>query len=158
MLRAAAEGLLNQGADLWAAGKLDWDYTDFGKRLLAKAKQASPDDVTLSVLNTELPKAGAAPGRPLRIGGNVIQARLVRQVAPVYPKSAKEARVQGTVRFAALIGTDGSISRLQLLSGPALLVDAALEAVKQWQYQPVLLNGKPAQVITTVDVNFQLRQ
>lgn len=156
LLRAAAEGLLNQGANLWAAGKLDWDYTDFGKRLLAKAKQAFPDDVALAALSTELPKPGEAPKRTLRIGGAVQQAHLVRQVAPVYPKSAKAARVQGTVKFAVLIEIDGSISRLQVLSGPPLLINAALEAVKQWQYKPTLLNGKPAQIITTIDINFQL--
>ena len=156
MIRAAAEALLNQGAALWAASKLDWDYTDFGKRLLARAKQAFPYDVALAALSTELPKRGEAPRSTLRIGGAVQQSHLIRQVAPVYPKSAKAARIQGTVKFAVLIGTDGSIAHLQVLSGPALLIDAALEAVKQWQYQPVLLNGKPAQVITTVDVNFQL--
>jgi TonB family protein len=157
LIRAAAEVLLNQGADLWTAGKLDWDYTDFGKRLLAKAKQAVPDDVALAALSTELPKRGEALRRTLRIGGAVQQAHLVRQVAPAYPKGAKAARIQGTVKFGALIGIDGSISRLQVLSGPPLLINAALEAVKQWQYKPILLSGKPAQVITTIEVNFHLQ-
>jgi protein TonB len=92
----------------------------------------------------------------IRVGGNVQAAKLVRQPKPVYPPLAKQARIQGTVRFQAIIGKDGTIQNLQLVSGHPLLVPSATEAVKQWVYQPTLLNGEPVEVVTQIDVNFTL--
>jgi protein TonB len=66
------------------------------------------------------------------------------------------ARIQGTVRLEAIIGTDGTIQQLKVLSGHPLLVKAAVEAVSRWRYQPTLLNGEPVEVVTDVDVNFTL--
>ena len=94
----------------------------------------------------------------IRVGGNVQQAKLIRKPMPVYPPLAKQARIQGTVRFTAIIGTDGTIRNLQLLTGHPLLVPSAQEAVKHWVYQPTLLNGEPVEVITQIDVNFTLSQ
>ncbi|MGE5489112.1 MAG: energy transducer TonB [bacterium] len=94
----------------------------------------------------------------IRIGGNVQQAKLVRQVKPAYPPLAKQARIQGVVRFTAIIARDGTISNLQLVSGHPLLVPAAQAAVSQWVYQPTLLNGEPVEVITQIDVDFKLSQ
>ncbi len=94
----------------------------------------------------------------MRVGGNVQQANLIRQPKPLYPPLAKAARVQGTVKFQATISKEGTIQNLQLLSGPPLLVQAAMQAVKQWVYKPTLLNGEPVEVITTIDVNFTLSQ
>jgi protein TonB len=88
----------------------------------------------------------------------VQQANLIKQPKPVYPPLAKAARVQGTVKFQATISKDGTIQNLQLLGGPPLLVQAAMQAVEQWQYKPTLLNGEPVEVITTIDVNFTLSQ
>ncbi len=98
----------------------------------------------------------ATPQR-IRVGGNVQAARIVNQPKPVYPPLAKQARIQGTVRFTAIIGADGTIRNLQLISGHPLLVPSAQEAVKQWRYQPTLLNGEPVEVITQIDVNFTLQ-
>jgi len=92
----------------------------------------------------------------IRVGGNVQQAKLIRQPKPTYPALARQARIQGTVRFTAVIGTDGTIRNLQLVMGHPLLVSSAQEAVKQWVYQPTLLNGEPVEVITQIDVNFTL--
>jgi protein TonB len=92
------------------------------------------------------------------VGGNVQQAKLVRQPRPVYPPLAKQARIQGVVRLNAIIGRDGAIQNLQVASGHPLLVPSALDAVKQWVYQPTLLNGEPVEVITQIDVNFTLTQ
>ena len=100
----------------------------------------------------------AAPAGPQRIGGNVQAANLIRQVKPQYPPLAKAARVQGTVKFEAIIAKDGTIQNLKMISGPPLLVQAAMQAVQQWQYKPTLLNGEPVEVITTIDVNFTLSQ
>lgn len=92
----------------------------------------------------------------IRVGGNVQSAKLIRQPKPAYPPLAKQARISGTVRFQAIIGKDGTIQNLQLISGHPLLVPSATEAVKQWVYQPTLLNGEPVEVVTQIDVNFTL--
>jgi len=99
----------------------------------------------------------ATPSR-IRVGGNVQGAKLVKKPTPVYPPLAKQARIQGTVKFQAVIGKDGTIQNLQLVSGHPLLVAAAQDAVKQWVYQPTLLNGDPVEVATEIDVNFTLSQ
>jgi len=94
----------------------------------------------------------------IRVGGQVQQANLIRQPKPIYPPLAKQARIQGVVRFEAIIGKDGTIQNLRLVSGHPLLVPAAQEAVKQWLYKPTLLNGEPVEVATVIDVNFTLSQ
>jgi len=104
----------------------------------------------------EEPKA-AAPTR-IKIGGAVQQAKLVRQPHPVYPPLAKQARISGVVKLSAVISKDGTIQKLEVISGHPLLVPAALEAVKQWVYQPTLLNTEPVEVVTQIDVNFTLSQ
>jgi periplasmic protein TonB len=107
---------------------------------------------------------GAAPPPPkvtpsrIRQGGNVTAAKLVNQVKPNYPPLARQTRISGTVRLHAIIGKDGSVQSLQLESGHPLLVQAALDAVRQWRYQPTLLNGEPVEVDTTIDVVFSLNQ
>jgi protein TonB len=106
------------------------------------------------------PKAVEKPATPQRIkvGGNVQSAKLVRQPRPVYPPLAKQARIQGVVKLSAIISKDGTIQHLEVISGHPLLVPSALEAVKQWVYQPTLLNGEPVEVSTQIDVNFTLSQ
>jgi periplasmic protein TonB len=96
--------------------------------------------------------------KSIRVGGNVQAAKLIRQPKPQYPPLAKQARIQGTVRFNAVIGRDGQIANLTLASGHPLLVPAATEAVRQWVYQPTTLNGEPVEVVTQIDVNFTLSQ
>ena len=94
----------------------------------------------------------------LRIGGNVQQTKLLKQPHPVYPPEAKQARIQGQVQLRAVIATDGTIKSLEVISGEPVLVQAAMEAVRQWVYEPTLLNGNPVEVITQIDVNFTLSQ
>ncbi len=106
---------------------------------------------------------GVAPpkpklGGPLKVGGNVQAARIVNRVQPVYPPLARQTRISGTVRLHAIIGKDGTIQSLEVLSGHPLLQQAALDAVRQWRYQPTLLNGDPVDVDTTIDVIFSLNQ
>ena len=86
------------------------------------------------------------------------QAKLVRQPRPTYPPLAKQARIQGVVRLSAVIAKDGTIQELSVISGHPLLAPAALEAVRQWVYQPTTLNGEPVEVSTQIDVNFTLSQ
>jgi protein TonB len=104
----------------------------------------------------EAPKA--VTPKQIRVGGNVQAAKLINQPKPTYPPLARQARIQGVVRFNAVIGRDGSIQNLTLVSGHPLLVPAATEAVRQWRYQPTLLNGEPVEVVTVIDVNFTLSQ
>lgn len=105
---------------------------------------------------SERPDKAETPRR-IRVGGTAQAANLMTKVAPPYPPLAKEARIQGTVRFNVAIGSDGVVQNVELVSGHPLLVPAAAEAVKQWIYRPTLLNGEPVEVITQVDVNFTLR-
>lgn len=102
----------------------------------------------------EAPKP-VTPAR-IRMGGNVESARLVHEVQPKYPLIAEEARIHGEVKLKAIIGRDGTVQNLSLISGQPLLVPAAMNAVKQWVYKPTYLNGVPVEVLTEVDVNFYL--
>lgn len=95
---------------------------------------------------------------PLKVGGNVQAARIVNRVQPIYPPLARQTRISGTVRLHAIIGKDGTIQQLEVQSGHPLLQQAALDAVRQWRYQPTLLNGEPVEVDTTIDVIFSLNQ
>jgi len=97
----------------------------------------------------------AIPAR-VRVSSAVQQANLITKVDPVYPPLAIQARISGEVRFTAIIGKDGNVLNVQLVSGHPLLVAPATEAVKQYVYRPTLLNGNPVEVITQVDVNFSL--
>jgi protein TonB len=92
----------------------------------------------------------------IRISSGVTQGLVIHKVEPPYPPIAKTARVQGVVILQAVIGKDGSIQNLHVVSGNPLLTQAALEAVKQWRYRPYILNGDPVEVETTVEVRFTL--
>jgi protein TonB len=105
-----------------------------------------------------VPKSDASAERPIKPGGDLQAGKLVRKVTPSYPQMAAVARVEGVVRFAAVIGKDGTIRNLRVLNGPQLLVQAATDAVKQWVYQPTLLNGEPVEVQTQIQVAFNLNK
>jgi protein TonB len=86
----------------------------------------------------------------------VTAANISKMVRPTYPPLAKQARIQGTVRFNAIIAKDGTIQNLQVVSGHPLLIPSATEAVRQWVYKPTQLNGEAVEVQTQIDVNFTL--
>jgi protein TonB len=92
----------------------------------------------------------------IKLGGQVVAAKLVAQPQPLYPALARQARIQGNVVLHAIIDKDGRVGELQVVSGHPLLVQAALEAVKNWRYQPTQLNGEPVEVDTTITVSFVL--
>jgi periplasmic protein TonB len=92
----------------------------------------------------------------LKVGGNVQGAMILKKTQPIYPPLAKSARVSGVVHLAAVIAKDGTIQELHAVGGPALLVQAAMDAVRTWVYRPTMLNGEPVVVETTIDVNFTL--
>jgi protein TonB len=97
----------------------------------------------------------AAPTR-IRISQGVTKGLLIHREEPAYPPLARSARVQGDVVLSAVIGTNGEIQNLQLVSGHPMLVPAALAAVRLWRYKPYLLNGAPVEVETTITVIFTL--
>jgi protein TonB len=111
---------------------------------------AAPDDLASPGAR---PEAEAAP---VRVGGSIPEPRKTRHVNPVYPETARNARVQGVVILECTISPRGRIVSIKTLRGVPLLSEAAIEAVKQWEYAPTRLNGVPVPVIMTVTVNFKL--
>jgi protein TonB len=98
------------------------------------------------------------PSKPLAVTSDIQSAKLIRKVVPVYPRMAIAARISGTVRLMGRVGIDGTVQQIQVVSGPPLLVQAALDAVRQWLYRPTLLNNKAVEVIAPIDVIFTLSQ
>jgi periplasmic protein TonB len=98
------------------------------------------------------------PTAPQRVkqGGNVTAASILQQTRPLYPALARQARIQGNVVLHAIIDKDGKVAQLEVISGHPLLVQSALDAVKQWRYKPTLLNGDPVEVDTTITVTFTM--
>jgi len=107
---------------------------------------------------TAPPDTRSGPPRRVRVGGNVQATKLVHQVNPVYPERARAQGIQGSVLLEAIILKDGALGAMRVLNKLADpdLVDAAIEAVRNWRYEPTLLNGQPIEVVTTITVNFRL--
>jgi TonB family protein len=96
------------------------------------------------------------PEKSVRMGGNVVAAKLVHRVQPEYPAIARQELLQGTVRMHAIIAKDGTIRLLRVQTGYCSLSQAAMKAVRQWRYTPTILEGKPVEVDTTIDVIFSI--
>lgn len=96
--------------------------------------------------------------RALRVSGPVQQAQLTSRVEPRYPVIAIQTRTEGSVVLHAIISRDGRITALEVVSGPPLLVQAALDAVRQWRYRPTYLGGEPIEVDTSITVIFRLNR
>jgi len=118
-----------------------------------------PEPVGKSTCGPALPLGnteGAAP-RQVRVDGNAERLKLTREVPAIYPDAAKAAGIQGTVSFEMTISTDGEPRDIRLLSSPdACLTESALEAVRQWRYEPTLLNGARVEIVTDVNVSYTL--
>lgn len=97
------------------------------------------------------------PPRPLMVGGKIPTPTKIHNVPPVYPQIAVSARVQGTVVIEATIGPDGKVKDARVVRSVPLLDQAALDAVRQWEYEPTRLNGVAVPVIMTVTVRFSLQ-
>jgi protein TonB len=108
------------------------------------------------IIDAPPPPPPPPPQERIRVGGQVQSAKIMNQARPVYPALARQARIQGKVLLEAVINKEGVIEELTVVSGHPLLIQAALDAVKQWRYQPTMLNGVPVEVITTIEVNFTL--
>ena len=119
----------------------------FGAAALPQVKVSPP-----AVESTVAPP----PQAPVRVGGDVQAARIIRKVVPKYPPLAVQMRISGTVQLMGVIAKDGTVRELRVVSGHPLLVPAALEAVRQWVYRPTTLNDEPVVVVAPIDVIFTL--
>ncbi len=106
------------------------------------------------------PRVGLAPARPapkvLQISTGVSTGLLLAPIAPVYPRIAVAAHIEGTVKVEAIISKSGHIESARAVSGPEMLRQAALDAIRNARYRPFLLNGSPTEIETTITVNFKL--
>jgi len=143
-VRLAAPKVMRRAADS------EYGSADPG---LAMNGTTPADSNSLSLLSSK----SKTPAAPLPVGGDVKVANLISSVPPVYPQMARTQRVSGDVTVDALIDTNGHVTTTRVISGPALLHDAAMSAVKQWKYQPATLNGIPTPTHLTVTVQFKLQ-
>jgi protein TonB len=100
------------------------------------------------------PPKAVAPAEPVRVGGMVKEPRPIKMLPPVYPPLASKARISGVVLLEATLTAQGTVEEIKVISGHPLLVEAAINCVKQWQYEPTYLNGIPVPVILTAKVRF----
>lgn len=114
------------------------------------------NSVITEIARATPPAVRTIPPQKLRVSSGVAAGMLVHQVKPQYPELAMKARIQGTVVLQAVIGKDGTVQDLRLVSGHPMLAPAAIEAVRQWRYRPYLLNNEPVEVDTQINVNFTL--
>jgi TonB family protein len=107
---------------------------------------------------TEVSPSGSNSRRPARVrmGGQVAASKIIHRVPPHYPELAKARQLSGTVRMHVIVGISGAVQEVEVLSGDPLLASAAVEAVRQWTYKVMTLNGEPVEVDTTVDLIFSL--
>lgn len=122
----------------------------------AVTRQVAPPAPPRPVAAPAVEKPAGPPPR-IKVGGLVQQGMLVNQVIPTYPALARAARISGVVQLVGVVGTDGRIKHLQLVSGHPLLVEAALAAVRRWVYRPTYLNGDPVEVVAPITVSFVMQ-
>jgi TonB family protein len=128
-----------------------------------QTQSSAPAKQTPSEERTDSPPQAATSGSGDENGGVVHVTKdkltgggLIRKVAPVYPEKARKKGIAGNVKLLVTIATDGQIHDVQPVSGPKELISAAIDAVKQWRYNPFLMDGKPVEVRTDINVNFAL--
>lgn len=155
--RAALDAELKTQQDKWIKS---YDRT---RELALAAKTAADKAAADAVVGKERADAAAAIAAaarvrartpPLRVGGQIKAPTKIKDVQPVYPAIAQSARVGGVVTIEATIGPEGKVMDAMVVRSVPLLDDAALDAVRQWEYTPTLLNGVPVPVLVTVNVNF----
>ncbi len=113
------------------------------------------DGPLMGVIGSVRSSASGASASRVRVSQGVSQALLVKRVEPVYPEAARQSHLEGTVVLDTKIDVDGNVEDVTVISGPPLLVPAAVDAVKQWKYKPYTLDGKPAKIETPTVLTFQ---
>ena len=103
-----------------------------------------------------VPVAPANVKKPMRVGGHIRAPKGIYQPAPMYPVIARQARISGVVVVDAILDEQGNVMEMKVISGPPLLYQAAMDALKQWKYEPTYLNDTPISVQMIVNVTFQL--
>lgn len=170
VLAAAATALSNLAKDVDA---VNGTMLDLAGELSARARQLAPDDPDIQgpmplikyfaaaqegpvTQPHTLPATLERPQTPsrIRVSENVQAVNLIRKTQPPYPDEARNAGITGEVRMTVVIGRDGTIQNVQLISGHPLLVEAAMQTVETWLYKPTLLNGAPVEVVTTITITF----
>jgi TonB family protein len=127
-------------------------------RALETRKTNAQTDANGTLPGALPPPPPPAPVTPVRVGSPIAGNNLIRQVPPIYPQAARDSRIQGAVVLEAQVNKDGLVDNLRMISGHPLLAQAAIDAVRQWTYKPMLVNGQPIDFVTTVTVNFALTQ
>lgn len=102
------------------------------------------------------PGFGADDNGPLKVAQEIQNLRIIDQVKPAYPELAKLSRTEGSVMLQVFISREGTVSKVEVVSGPPLLTRAAQDAVKQWKYKPTQVNGQAVEVVTQVQVKFSM--
>jgi protein TonB len=154
-----------QGGQIFAPTVIPHDpYIAQRQETLPNINPATMDDGNGSVGpnlfggETQRPVVRARVTGPVRVSGMVVDGLLIDKRMPVYPPIAKASGTQGTIVLQATISRSGTIENLRVVSGPAMLQQAAMDAVKEWRYRPYLLSGEPVEVETTVNVVFKLQE
>jgi TonB family protein len=133
-----------------------------GKEVFRMKPAAEPGEATNAGKNrndvTTSDGTAAEPTGILELSAQVAEGKLIHRVEPAYPEEARQRQIQGAVVLDVHIGEDGSVQEVTLVSGPALLAQAATGAVKQWRFKPRLVNGRPAEMQTRVTLNFRLAE
>ncbi len=147
-----------------AMSKISAAVRQFDEHLSVSIPGMGAGEVEIDVAAPGAPvvrRPSAAVAATVTAGGSISPVNgpppmLVRQIQPLYPPLAKQARIQGTVKMNATIARDGTVQNVTVVSGLPVLAQAAMDAVRQWIYQPTLLNGQPVEVSTEVNLNFTL--
>ena len=155
VLEVAVPGFRTLRQEFELRNSRDWDRAvtlqvgDLRETVMVRASRAAlPQNV----------KSSGAPPQPLRVGGNIRAPRKVRDVRPTYPAAMRAAGLTGVVPVEAIIGVDGTVTSVRVLSAqvhPDFAI-AAVDAVRGWRFTPTLLNGEPVEVVMTVSVGFDL--
>lgn len=114
--------------------------------------------INTSVVVAPLAPKDNRPKAPVRVGGRIREPRLIGRVDPIYPTLAKQTHLQGVVVIDAILDEQGNVVEAKIVSGPPLLIQSALDAVKRWKYEPTYLNDQPVPVQLNVTVTFRLNE
>lgn len=116
-----------------------------------------PGGVLGGVVGGAMSQLAPPPTKVVRVGGNIVTPKMIKKVAPEYPDLAKASRLGAIIIMEAQVDTHGAVNSVNILRGHPLFDEAAVSAVKQWRYRPLLLNGEPTQFIVTVTLNFNIQ-
>lgn len=156
--------------DIEAAAFLDCFPEATEVQLLRRARLSCPSSApncSLLLMSAETVRPAELSGfgsdsepspERINIHGNVMAPKIKSRVEPTYPAEARKNHIEGTVRLRVIIATDGSVQQVQVVLGDPILARAAMDAVRQWKFEPTLLNGQAVEVDSEIEVNFQLKR